>query len=202
MNDAHDMGGVLGFGAVETESDEPVFHADWERRVFALTRAMGATGEWNLDEVRFAREDRRAGRVPRDELLRALARRARTAAGRAWTRRPRRGGGRPLAPNRTSCAAGSRDGGGRHARPRQPKAAATARARFAPGDRVRADNIHPPGHTRLPRYVRGQSDRVCWFTESMSFPTRTPMDAARTHSGSTPFASTGLSCGAPRPTRA
>src|SRR6187200_1453458 len=58
MNGGHDMGGVHGFGAVLVEPDEPVFHAEWERRVFALTRAMGATGEWNLDEVRFAREDR------------------------------------------------------------------------------------------------------------------------------------------------
>jgi hypothetical protein len=26
---------------------------------------------------------------------------------------------------------------------------------FTPGDRVRARNIHPVSHTRLPRYVRG-----------------------------------------------
>jgi nitrile hydratase len=26
--------------------------------------------------------------------------------------------------------------------------------RFRPGDRVRARNVHPTGHTRLPRYVR------------------------------------------------
>ena len=58
MNGAHDMGGTHGFGPVEPEPDEPVFHADWERRAFALTVAMGATGEWNLDESRFAREDR------------------------------------------------------------------------------------------------------------------------------------------------
>src|SRR3954467_11968834 len=58
MNGAHDMGGMHGFGPVRAEPNEPVFHADWERRAFALTIAMGATGEWNLDESRFAREDR------------------------------------------------------------------------------------------------------------------------------------------------
>ena len=58
MNGAHDMGGAHGFGPVEPEPDEPAFHADWERRVFALTLAMGATGEWNIDMSRFAREDR------------------------------------------------------------------------------------------------------------------------------------------------
>src|SRR3712207_3964004 len=50
------MAGVHGFGAVKPEPDEPVFHAEWERRVFALHLAMGATGEWNLDGFRFARE--------------------------------------------------------------------------------------------------------------------------------------------------
>ena len=58
MNGAQDMGGMHGFGAVLAEPDEPVFHAEWERRVLALTLAMGATGEWNLDASRFARESR------------------------------------------------------------------------------------------------------------------------------------------------
>jgi len=29
-------------------------------------------------------------------------------------------------------------------------------AAFKPGDKVRAKNINPPTHTRLPRYVRGR----------------------------------------------
>jgi hypothetical protein len=32
--------------------------------------------------------------------------------------------------------------------------------RFKPGDRVVARNIHPPGHTRLPRYIRGKQGVV------------------------------------------
>src|SRR5215472_14260415 len=31
-----------------------------------------------------------------------------------------------------------------------------APARYKPGDRVRARNIHPKAHTRLPRYARGK----------------------------------------------
>lgn len=46
----------MGFGPVEPETDEPWFHADWERRAFGLTLAMGASGAWNLDMSRFARE--------------------------------------------------------------------------------------------------------------------------------------------------
>ena len=66
VNGAHDLGGMHGFGPVVPEPDEPAFHADWERRAFALTLAMGATGEWNLDMSRFARESHAAGRVPRE----------------------------------------------------------------------------------------------------------------------------------------
>src|SRR6185503_18569594 len=56
VNGVHDMGGMHGFGPVEPEPGEPVFHAEWERRAFALALAMGATGTWNLDGSRFARE--------------------------------------------------------------------------------------------------------------------------------------------------
>ena len=56
MNGAADMGGMHGFGPVEIEPDEPVFHADWERRIFALNNAVGASEVWSLDAFRQARE--------------------------------------------------------------------------------------------------------------------------------------------------
>ena len=56
MNGAHDLGGMHGFGPVVLEPDEPVFHAEWERRTFALTLAMGGWRRWNLDMARSARE--------------------------------------------------------------------------------------------------------------------------------------------------
>ena len=58
MNGGQDLGGMHGLGPIDIEADEPVFHAEWERRVFALTLAMGARGEWNIDMSRHAREDR------------------------------------------------------------------------------------------------------------------------------------------------
>ena len=57
MNGAHDMGGGHGFGPVVPEVREPTFHAEWERRVFALTMAAGRPGKWNIDMGRFAREN-------------------------------------------------------------------------------------------------------------------------------------------------
>ena len=56
MNGAHDLGGMHGMGPVDPEENEPVFHAEWERRAFAITLAMGAHGAWNIDMSRFARE--------------------------------------------------------------------------------------------------------------------------------------------------
>ena len=56
MNGAHDLGGMHGFGPIDPEENEPVFHAEWERRAFAITLAMGAHGAWNIDMSRHARE--------------------------------------------------------------------------------------------------------------------------------------------------
>src|SRR5688572_9623824 len=56
MNGGQDLGGMMGFGPVEAEPDEPWIHAPWERRAYGLTLAMGATGAWNLDASRHARE--------------------------------------------------------------------------------------------------------------------------------------------------
>lgn len=157
MNGAHDMGGVHGFGPVRPEPNEPTFHADWERRAFALTLAMGATGEWNLDASRCARENR----PPADYLAksyyelwtaglidlmiaRGLLTRDEIAAGRAL------GPGQRLATIVTAREIGQ--GLMRGAPTGRP---AATPARFNTGDRVRAKNMHPTSHTRLPRYVRG-----------------------------------------------
>jgi nitrile hydratase subunit beta len=157
MNGVHDMGGMDGFGKVEPEPNEPVFHASWEGRVMAMNRAMGATGVWNIDMGRFSRE-----MLPptvylastyyqkwflglRQMLLdRGLIDADEVASGHAL--RP----GKPLKRGSFTVADVARVmTRGSFRRP------APAAARFKPGDRVRAKNIHPKTHTRLPRYVRG-----------------------------------------------
>jgi nitrile hydratase len=164
------MGGVHGFGAVEVEPDEPVFHAEWERRVFALTRAMGATGEWNLDEVRFAREDRQ----PLEYLSMSYYERWLAALERLLVERGLVGSdelaaGRPLRPGRVVprvLAAADVAGFGSA----NPGRDARRAPRFALGDQVRTLNIHPSGHTRLPRYVRGRVGTVCTVHGAHVFP--------------------------------
>ena len=51
-----DLGGQPGHGAVQPEPEGEPFHTAWEPRVHAVTLAMGATGCWNIDMSRAARE--------------------------------------------------------------------------------------------------------------------------------------------------
>ncbi|HUN27870.1 MAG TPA: nitrile hydratase subunit beta [Steroidobacteraceae bacterium] len=158
MNGVHDLGGMHGMGPIEIERSEPVFHERWEGRIFALNRAVGAWARWNLDASRHSRE-----LIPPAEYLRmsyyerflaglielivqhGLASRAEIESGL-----PAPGSLKPvpaLMANgvATFVAAGapaSRD--------------LPVRPRFRAGERVRARNIHPATHTRLPRYARGR----------------------------------------------
>jgi nitrile hydratase len=162
MNGVHDMGGMHGFGTVLPEPDEPVFHADWERRVLALTLAMGATGEWNLDASRFARENR-----PGDDYLNKsyyeiwLAGLEQLLADNGLVSEDELSAGRVLEPPKSvrkilaagDVAAALGRGASTNREPAQP-------AMFNVGNRVRVKNINPPTHTRLPRYVRGHTGSV------------------------------------------
>ena len=162
MNGAQDLGGAHGFGAVVPEPDEPVFHAPWERRVFALAMAMAYTGTWTIDGSRAARES-----LPPAEYLsssyyriwlRALERQV-VAAGLVEAEELARGASLgPPAPVKRVLAGTEVGplfrGGFPSDRP------APAPARFAPGDAVVTRNAHPVGHTRLPRYARGRRGTV------------------------------------------
>lgn len=56
MNGVHDLGGMDGMGPIVVEQDEPVFHAEWERRVFGMFLPIFASGYFNIDELRHAIE--------------------------------------------------------------------------------------------------------------------------------------------------
>jgi nitrile hydratase beta subunit len=162
MNGAHDMGGVHGFGPVEPEPNEPVFHAEWERHAFAVTLAAGATGAWNIDMSRFARENR----PPVDYLSKSyyelwLAGLEQLLVERGLVGADEIAAGRPIHPAKPVKRILAADDVDRvlsrgTSMAREP----TAPARFKPGDRVRAKNIHPATHTRLPRYVRGRIGEI------------------------------------------
>ncbi len=56
MNGIHDLGGMHGFGPIDPEPNEPVFHADWEKRVFGLFATTAAFAGFSVDEFRHAIE--------------------------------------------------------------------------------------------------------------------------------------------------
>src|SRR5215472_4371687 len=72
MNGIHDMGGMQDMGPIQYEKGEPVFHAPWESRVFAMFLAASAWHKWNLDAFRHTREVLPPGRLFARKLLRAM----------------------------------------------------------------------------------------------------------------------------------
>lgn len=162
MNGGHDVGGMHGFGPInaEPESAEPVFHADWEGRVFGLTRAVGALGKWSIDRSRYARERQHPVDYLRhsyyenwlagfETLLRelGLVTAEELATGKAL---------QPVSEEVRTRILKAADVAETLARGSPTVMAVDAPPRFQPGDRVRAINRHPVGHTREPRYVRGR----------------------------------------------
>jgi nitrile hydratase len=159
VNGAQDLGGMMGFGPVMPEPNEPVFHADWEKQALGVTLCCGALGEWNLDINRHARETLH----PADYLsssyyeiwikalttllaTRGLVGAEEIAAARSL--HAARATARPLL--QAVDVAAVLAGGTPYVR------TLDRAARFQPGDRVRTRNMNPTGHTRLPRYARGK----------------------------------------------
>jgi nitrile hydratase subunit beta len=162
VNGAQDLGGMMGFGPIAPEKDEPVFHAEWEKRALAVTLAAGALGEWSVDRSRLMRESLH----PVDYLtssyyevwIKALEQLL-VAHGLATAEEIARGQSRSApkptsAPLAKGAVAAALAAGTPYARPE------AVPARFAPGDGVRTLNLNPAGHTRLPRYARGKHGRV------------------------------------------
>lgn len=155
-----DLGGRPGFGVVEAEPEDARFHADWERRAFALTLAMGATGAWNLDMSRAAREtlpdyDRLTYyEVWFAALEKLLAERGLVGGDEVDAGRMLRPGAVLPRVLREAEVAAALARGSPTERP------ATAAARFRVGDRVRTRRGDADHHTRLPGYARGRTGVV------------------------------------------
>jgi nitrile hydratase len=164
MNGVHDMGGMHGMGPVDVNEDErEIFHGEWEKRVFAINNAVGALKVRNIDESRHARERMDPKKymtssyyqIWLDALERILAEKGLLS--------PEELAGK-IAPQPVNVAHGAMmtpdqvDGflakGGYFYRDEGKP------ARFKVGDLVRGRNIHPAGHTRLPRYARTKQGEV------------------------------------------
>ena len=172
MNGVHDMGGQQGFGPVLLEEKEPLFHAPWESRAMAITVAMGASGQWNIDLSRAARESLPPAiylsssyyeiwirALEKLMLERGMVTQAELASGEQRTSPVQVS--KVLTKDNVDAALKA---GSPTERPiDQP-------ALFKVGQKVRARNMHPQGHTRLPRYVRGHVGTVVSLHGGHVFP--------------------------------
>lgn len=162
MDGIHDLGGMSGFGPVPVEPAEPVFHEEWEALAYALN-ALGIARlqAYNIDEYRHSIERME----PTHYLLASYYERVLTGVATLLVEKgvvthaeleQRAGGSFPLArpvaqrPTIALCP--------------QPQ------ARFAAGAAVRVQDMHPEGHTRVPRYVRGKRGIVLHVAPKFSFP--------------------------------
>lgn len=178
MNGAHDLGGMHGLGPInpEPEDEEPIFHAAWERHIFGLTLAVGALGKWTLDMARHARERQHPVDYLRhtyyenwlaglEKLLveKGLVTAEELATGKALGPADEATRQRVLKTEQVQelLIKGS-----------PVQMALETPARFKPGDRVRAINRHPMGHTRQPRYVRGHTGLIHDYQGAHIFPDR------------------------------
>jgi nitrile hydratase subunit beta len=161
MNGVHDLGGMQDMGAITHEKSEPVFHAWWESRVYAIDRALFAWQKWNLDEWRHHIET-----LPPADYLRmsyyekwlaaelkrvvqyGLVTKEELESGKAAP------GTAKAIPVFTPAMAESYNRG--IPSPKDPSVAPL----FHVGQRVRARIINPIGHTRLPRYARGKTGEI------------------------------------------
>ncbi len=160
MNGIHDMGGMHGMGPIAPEADEPVFHADWEAKVLALN--LASNSGWNIDAGRHQIE-----LIPAPDYLRMTYY-------EKWFRRVQELLVIHGAITPEELASGRPDPGAERKAPRLPAAMVGPVLRrggpatrevdiapaFQPGDRVRAKDLNPTGHTRLPRYAKGRVGTV------------------------------------------
>ena len=180
MNGLHDIGGMHGFGPILRDEHEALFPEHWECRAFALLIAVIASGALSMDEARDGVERMdpllylrtiHAGEsyywrwLCATEIL--LERKGIVTAAERHNSRP--GAGTVPAGLALSCLK-AEDVPERVARRGSARLGMGAPAQFSVGDRVQARNLHPEGHTRLPRYVRGRTGRIERDHGVFSFP--------------------------------
>jgi nitrile hydratase beta subunit len=164
MNGIHDMGGMQDMGPVRPEKNEPVFHAAWERRVFALDMAVDETNRYEIelippaDYLRMSYYEKWLTSLIETLKKAGLATSAEIENGKAV-------GGIISGRHVLSVA----EVASMIVPPPETKVPITAVPRFHVEQRVRARNINPMGHTRLPRYLRGKLGAIerMWGVESL-----------------------------------
>jgi nitrile hydratase len=161
MNGIHDLGGMHGMGPIVPDTLEKGYHAPWEARVHAMSSAMGATGKLRLG----LRPPIEA--IPPADYLRMsyyekwlTALIERMVASNLVTRDEIENGRPEKASANTPLAVSAQDAVAGLFRIPPVRRDLPIEPRFKVGQSVRALNINPVTHTRLPRYARGKSGTI------------------------------------------
>ncbi|GGK60044.1 nitrile hydratase subunit beta [Ornithinimicrobium pekingense] len=163
MNGVHDLGGLQSFGPVRPEPDEPAFHDDWERRTLGMTLAMGALGLWNIDQMRHLRESLPPAQYLSSSYYEIWQQALEDAVGTLGLLDDPPEGVHARSAEELLATVSAR---GSYERP------TSTGPRYAVGQRVRARDLNPVGHTRLPRYARGRVGTVVAVRGAHVFPDR------------------------------
>jgi nitrile hydratase len=162
MNGIHDLGGMHGMGAVITEENEPPFHHEWERRTFSLFASLFVGGHFNVDMFRHAIERMNPAHYLEESYYEhwmhafetlLLEKGVITPEELAGIQQPGEVSADIPVLRQEMVQAVIMTGASARVETDIP-------ASFRAGDRVRAKNINPAGHTRLPRYVRGKTGTI------------------------------------------
>ncbi|HLN17356.1 MAG TPA: nitrile hydratase subunit beta [Acidimicrobiales bacterium] len=165
MDGIHDMGGMHGFGPVVQPGGELAYHERWEPRVFALSALLGIEGLGAGPGGRVVREEMDPAHYLAASYYerwlysaeQRLLRKGTIATGEVEAMMERLEAGQSTPEYRDSTMA---ERGLAELRSVHPMKGAPVGARFERGQRVRVKRMHPPGHTRCPRYVRGVTGQI------------------------------------------
>ena len=181
MDGVHDMGGMHGFGPVVEPGAELPYHERWEPRVFAIhllvdSQRLGAGPGGRAVREEMDPADYLAASYYERWLFsaeRRLQRKGTIAPGEIETMMERLEAGEDV-PRRRDPSTAERTL--EALRTIHPMAPPPFSARFSAGDRVRVRRMHPPGHTRCPRYVRGVAGVVQAIRGADRLPDRATYD--------------------------
>ena len=169
MDGIHDMGGKLGFRPIDVTGDEePTFHAEWEARMWGMTRAWTRHPTWTAPKFRHTRELEYPhiylDRPYLDQWYKAYACML-VAVGWATAEEIATGrsdGSKPQGLPPPQTAEDVPNAKFRTAKIRGPQLG-DPEPRYQIGDKVKACVISPTGHARLPAYVRGHPGEIVGY---------------------------------------
>ena len=161
MNGVHDMGGMHGFGPVVIEENEPVFHAEWEGRIYGMMNLTIGLGYFIVDQVRHSVERMApASYLSLPYYEKWLVGLTTVLKEKGLVTDAELDGSAPATPLAEPVQAIPPDMVPAILKMVPPPQEARVAPKFAAGDEVVVRNVIKRGHTRVAAYVRGKHGNI------------------------------------------